>query len=187
MISLKKAVSLSLVVTIFIIATGLAFWLSRTVESNPDLQSAMTSWSYAGSYLVALVLGLSAFLPVPAGTFAPAFIEAGLIPWVLIISMAIGTLTADSIGYLFGHLSRDTIKNKYPKLITTLEKYEGHITLIPIIILYTALAPFPNEILVIACALIGIKWRFLLIPVLLGNILHHTIFSFGFYNLFQLF
>lgn len=188
MFSLKRIISLALILAILIGVILISFSLAHFIENNPAWQEILTSYGYFGAFLTAFILGISAVLPIPAGTFAPIFIAGGLSVYLLIPIMAIGTLCADWLGYVFGKFSRSVVSDKYPKLIKKLEKnINNNFLLIPSIIGYAAFVPLPNEILVIIYALLGVRFKILLIPLLIGNMINHTVFTFGFYNLFLLF
>jgi membrane protein YqaA with SNARE-associated domain len=46
-------------------------------------------------------------------------------------------------------------------------------------LLYAALVPFPNEAILIPLAISGIKFRYLVAPLLIGNMLHQAILIVG--------
>jgi len=63
---------------------------------------------------------------------------------------------------------------------------EEHQSYIPFIIFgYFVLAPLPNEVILIPLAIIGYKYKKLIIPLIIGNVLHHTIMVFGYSTIFS--
>lgn len=129
--------------------------------------------------MIAIIGGLNIFVPIPAVTLTPVFTASGLYLPFVILALTAGTLIADYIGYLFGNVSRPLLYNQYPKIIAWLEnKITTKPTLlIPITFLYAAFIPLPNEVLVIPLAVLGIKFRRILLPLIFGNLLNQAIYA----------
>lgn len=182
--SLKLAFTILALIAVFIVV----LFAAKTLSSNPELIELITKFGYFGVVLTAILAGLNTFVPLPAATFTPLFIASGLSVPLVIIALAIGTLIADSIGYFFGHVSRELIKEKYSKLFDFIQKFqERHSKLIvPLVFLYASFVPFPNEVLLIPLALGGIKFRKIIIPLILGNIVHQAVLIYGVTNIFPL-
>lgn len=163
-----------------------ALFVAQAIESNPELQIAIASWGYLGVVLLGVIAGLNVLIPLPAASFAPAFIAAGLWLPFIIIALTIGTIIADFIGFAFGRWSRASISEKYPVLLIHYEKLltKHRLWLLPVIFLYASFVPFPNEAIILPLAVLGIRFRLMLIPLLLGNLLHQTLLSYGAQNLF---
>ena len=171
----------------FLMVMTIALSIARAIENNIELQKTIADFSYLGVVLLGVIAGLNVIIPLPAGSFAPAFVVAGLWMPFIIIALAIGTIIADYIGYAFGRWSRTSIYEKYPKHLI---KYENLISrhpswLLPVIFLWAAFAPFPNEAIILPLAVLGIHFRLMLLPLVLGGIIHQTIFSYGAQNLYS--
>jgi membrane protein YqaA with SNARE-associated domain len=166
-----------------------ALFLAEYTLRSAAMQAWIVSFGYIGIGLFATVTGLNVIVPIPAVAFTPVFTAAGLLLPGIIIALTLGTLLADFIGYVFGTVSRATIAAKYPKLIRQLEHLHTHHRhlILPVTFLYAAFAPIPNEALVIPLALLGVSWRSLVIPLLLGNLINQTIYAYSFQNVFRLF
>lgn len=164
----------------------LALLLANNIQNNPELQKTVVEWGYVGVVIWGVIAGLNVVIPLPAGSFAPVFAAGGLWMPFIIIALALGTLIADYIGYAFGRWSRAGIGEKYPKLLTYYEKLvtNHHFWILPSIFLWAAFAPFPNEAIILPLAVLGIRFRFMFIPLLLGGIVHQALFSYGAQNLF---
>lgn len=157
----------------------LALFLAQWIVTSPLAQATITSLGYGGVVLVAIIGGLNFIVPIPAVTLTPLFTASGLLLPYIIICLAIGTIIADYIGYLFGHLGRPALYAQYPKVVTWLEAKmttRPHL-LLPITFLYAAFVPLPNEVLVIPLAVMGIKFKRMFIPLLLGNLLNQAIYA----------
>lgn len=176
----------------FLIFLGLALvitaalFLADAVADNTALQQTVASLGYGGVVLLAIIAGLNVVLPIPPGSFTPTFVAAGLWLPFIIIALTIGTVIADFIGFWFGRLSRNAITSKYPK---SLGRYEHLITkhrrwLMPAIFLYAGFFPFPNEAIILPLAVLGIRFTQMLLPLFLGNLAYHALFSYGMQNVF---
>lgn len=173
---------------LFVLTTALtaAFFAAEYVTLNPGLQTFIASYGYFGVTLLAIVTGLNVLVPIPAAAAVPVFLAAGLSFWPIVIFLTIGTVIADFVGYIFGRLSRDVVHNKYPaqtKRFT--EMYaKRRAWILPIIFLYCAFAPLPNEAIVIPLGLLGMRWYVIVIPLLLGNFVSQAVYAYGMQNAF---
>ncbi len=185
----KKQVLSGIVLLLILtaVASG-ALFFAEYLLTHPDLQTQIASFGYLGVMVIATIAGLNVILPIPAVAFTPIFTAAGLGLGGIIFALTLGTLAADFIGYVFGRLSRNTLTNKYPKLIARLEHIHAHHRkwLVPIIFLYAAFMPVPNEAIVIPLALLGVPWRTMMLPLFLGNLVNQSIYAFGMYSAFRL-
>lgn len=168
------------------IIVTVALLLAEAVQNSPELQESIAGLDYFGVTLLAIVAGLNVFIPLPAGTFAPIFVEAGLWMPFIIVALTLGTIIADYIGYVFGRWGRVGISEKYPKLMAYYENLitRHHFWLLPAVFIYASFSPLPNDAIILPLAILGMRFRTILIPLTLGNLLYHTMFSYGAQNLF---
>ncbi len=179
-------------IVLLIILTGvatIAFLIAAEILQNPAMQALVVSFGYVGITAFATIAGLNVIVPIPAATFTPVFTAGGLALPGIILALTLGTLLADFIGFAFGKLSRATVVAKYPGLVRRLENlYETkQHWLIPVVFLYAAFMPIPNEALVIPLAFLGVRWYRLVLPLFLGNLINQTIYAYGFQNVFWYF
>lgn len=179
-------------IVLLLILTGvatLALLAAEAIINNPALQALVLSFGYLGIVGVAMVAGLNVIVPIPAATLTPIFTAGGLALPGIILALTIGTLLADFIGFAFGKLSRATVETKYPTLVRRLEAlYETRRTwLIPVVFLYAAFVPIPNEALIIPLAFLGVRWYRLVIPLFIGNLINQALYAYGFQNVFWYF
>jgi membrane protein YqaA with SNARE-associated domain len=174
-----------LIIAIFI---GVLF-VANSFSDNPALLEFVAGFGYIGVTFIAIVAGLNTFVPLPAATFTPIFTASGLSIPLIIFFLALGTLIADFIGFMLGHVGRDLIMVKYPKIfafVTNIQ--ENHQKLItPVVILYASFVPFPNEAILIPLALAGTKFKSLVIPLIIGNIIHQAVIIYGVQSILELF
>lgn len=156
----------------------LAVYISFTLSDNVVLVHLVEKLGYLGVFAIATVTGLSFFSPVPAASFTPLYSAAGLYLPAVVGVLALGTLLADVLGFLFGKTASQTITTTYPtiaNLATSLSNSKRRLLTAIGIFLYASFVPLPNEALIIPLAAAGVPWRLLVIPLLLGNILHQTL------------
>lgn len=158
-----------------------ALYFAQTLTENDKVVSLIGSLGYLGVLITGIIAGLNTIVPLHAATFTPLFIEAGLTIPLIIATLAVGTLIADSLGFALGHVSRELMEEKYPKIFNFFTNlatdHSRWIT--PFVIIYASFVPFPNEAILIPLALAGVKLKKLIIPLVLGNIVHQTLAVYG--------
>lgn len=171
----------------FALITIGAFFLAESITENETIRSFVQSLGIFGVVFVGLIGGLNAFVPIPPATFAPLFLEAGMSYLFIIGGFAIGTTIADSLSYLLGWVGSSYATTNHPDIARKIQKFmEEHQFYIPFIIFgYFVLAPLPNEVILIPLAIIGYKYKKLIIPLIIGNLFHHTIMVFGYSTIFD--
>tara|TARA_B100001989_G_scaffold247442_1_gene219651 strand:+ start:1281 stop:1856 length:576 start_codon:yes stop_codon:yes gene_type:complete len=185
---MKKQLRLAATILAIIIVFCVMVFFSESLASNETVIHLTDKLGYLGVTIVAIIAGLNTVIPLPAATFTPIFQSAGLALPFIIFFLALGTLIADSIGFLLGHVSKDLVETKYPKLFSFITNIQEnhHRLILPVVTGYAAFVPFPNEVLLIPLALAGIKFRYLLLPLIVGNIIHQAVLIFGIDGLRQL-
>ena len=165
-----------------------ALYLANYIANNDTARNLVGQFGYLGIFVVSIVAGLNVFVPIPAATFVPVFTAAGLWIPLIIIVLALGTTIADMIGYFIGRLSKEFAEENYPRTYSRLLflSEEHHNLILPLLFLYAAFVPFPNEAIIIPLALIGFKFRKFLIPLILGNLINQTALAYGAVNIFAL-
>lgn len=186
-IEYKKITPLLLLFVVLLVVTIGALFAAHYIENSATAQLFVAKLGYLGVVVIATVAGLNVVLPVPAFTLTPIFTAAGLGMSGIILALALGTFIADILGFLFGNWSREHIYKHYPKVITFLEKIyidKPHL-IVPVIFLYAAFIPFPNEVLVIPLALLKVHLRLLIVPLFLGSLVHQAIYAYGMQGIFS--
>ena len=177
----------SLLLIIFLVFFAGAIYVSYSLSRNDVVQELVANLGYLGALLTGLIAGLNNIAPIPAATFTPVFVAAGFSLPSIILAFTLGTIMADLVGYFFGHASRELVKNRYPDTFQffTRLKTEHSKFIVPIVILYVAFVPFPNEVIIIPLALSGVRLSKLLLPLVLGNLLNQTLLVYGYNSFFN--
>ena len=186
---MKKTVKLILTASLILAVFVAVIFIARSLSNNPQLLEFVAGLGYFGVTFIAIVSGLNAFIPVPAATFTPIFLEAGMVLPLIILFLVLGTLIADFLSFILGRVSREVVISKYPKtfdFVTKLQKNHRGL-IIPVVIIYASVVPFPNEALLIPLALSGIKFKTLIIPLIIGNTIYQTVIIYGVNGLLSLF
>ena len=182
----KKLTPFLGIIAVLVVVIITALFAAQYIENSATAQVFVSNLGYVGVTIIAVVAGLNVILPIPAFTLTPIFTAAGLGMTGIILALALGTLIADILGFLFGNWSREHIYKHYPKVIGFLEKIyikKPHL-IVPVIFLYAAFMPFPNEVLVIPLALLKVRLQVLIVPLFLGNIIHQAIYAYGMQGIF---
>lgn len=166
-----------------------SFFLAEHVANDEGAQALVGRFGYLGMFILAIIAESSFIVPIPAATFTPIFTAAGFPILGIVTTLVIGTLIADGVGYLVGLGGRHAVAHHYPTFQERIQRFarRHHHLVIPGVFLYAALAPFPNEAILIPLALVGIRFRTLFIPLLLGTIILQTALVYGITNVFEYF
>jgi membrane protein YqaA with SNARE-associated domain len=154
----------------------LAFWLA-TIELEDQVKDFVLKYGYVGFLIVSFIGGLNLFVPLPHLVFIPLLLNIGLDPWILGIIAALGTTSADGIGYWLGHLGNKS----FPERIGKFKKWAEKITqrwpaLTPVILfLWASLVPLPNEVLVVPLGIANYGITRTLIITFIGNLVFNLI------------
>lgn len=183
---MKKYLRLVAVIMAFLAITIGAFFLAETITENETIRDFVQSLGILGVILVGLVGGLNAFVPIPPATFAPLFLEAGMSTFMIIGGFIIGTTIADSIGFMIGWLGSSYTSTHHPELTERLQSFmKKHERLIPYIIFgFFMLAPVPNETILIPLAIMGYRYKKLIVPLIIGNTVHQSLMVYGYSSMF---
>jgi membrane protein YqaA with SNARE-associated domain len=181
----KHIINSVLFLIIFAVALYAAFQAAGYVAASPATQTFLVQFGYLGLYVISIFTGLG-ILPLPAATFTPILTAADLSLIGIIIALTLGTTTADILSFGFGHWSKAYVTEHYPKMYERVKHLYGRRRklVIPFACFYLAFVPFPNEIILIPLAVLGMPLRQLLIPIIVGNVVNQTIMTFGISSLF---
>ena len=185
---MKKVILTKVVVLVALFfIVGFAFFLADVVRTDESARAIVESYGYIGILVTAIVAGLNFVVPVPAAAFTPVFLEAGFSWFTIIALLVIGTLLADTIGYFLGRAGRQIADEDAPwvnRMESFIEKRPRLV--VPVVFLYASFMPLPNELILIPLGLAGHRFVTLILPLLLGNVVHQTLVSLGFSSVFSL-
>lgn len=185
---LKTTSRVILGLTLLMTIIGGSFLLAIYVRDSAAAQLIINQFGYLGVLMLAIIGGLSAFIPIPAASFTPVFVSAGLALPIIIMILVLGTMIADFTGYIFGRWGRDLMTIKYPRtyaVVTTIV-HDRRRWLPFFITAYAAVIPFPNEAIIIPLAVSGIRFEHMFIPLIIGNVINQTAIAYGTYNIFSI-
>ena len=130
-------------------------------------------YTYLAVFLVGALGGVSTFTTVTYFGIVASFADAGLNIYLLSIVGGLGSAIGDTLFYFFGRNGRVVLNERTQKIIYRIrDKLENtHKALTPIFVyVYAGFTPLPNEFMTIPVGLSGIKYRWVIIPLILGNI-----------------
>lgn len=182
---LKKQFLYQAVLLLLVVAA--VFSLSLWIASNESVLGAITHYGYWGAFLISIISGFNLVIPVPAASFVPLFLSAGLSLPILILIISVGMTLADFLGYLIGKTGRTALKaTKHLPQWARSETWndKSNFWIGGAVFLYAAFIPLPNELIVIPLALIGHRLTAIAPVLLLGNITFNLIASWGFISLY---
>ena len=162
-------------VAIFIVAVLVA----GSLTESQTVQALMERFGYFGILLVGMVTGFNILVPVPGSAFTPLFLSGGF-PFVgIMIALSIGTTIADFVGFTVGKMSRSYVEKQHTFWYEKLREFSDRFRwlVLPFVFFYAAFAPIPNEVILIPLGLLGFKIRMLVVPLLLGTVVHHSVYS----------
>jgi membrane protein DedA with SNARE-associated domain len=183
----KPALKLLLVISSYLVIITLAFFTANYLVSHPEAGARLASIGYPGVFVVAFIAGVNLFPPIPAAAITPLLTAAGLHMVPIIAALSLGTLVADSVAYFYGASSRDVLLVTYPKAARILRTVtKKHPRLVPLIVfLFAGLIPLPNELIIIPLSILGTRFRAMVIPLFLGDIVSQAILALGIQHIFD--
>jgi membrane protein YqaA with SNARE-associated domain len=173
-------------VTILIIG---ALFFANYVSNNTGAQAIVYKFGYIGVFVVSFISGVNVIIPIPPATFVPIFTAAGLLLPLIVTALVLGTLFADLAGYIIGILSKKFVAYHYPKTNHFFKelKNKHEKLLLPFVFFYTAFIPLPNEAFIIPLAMMGVRIRNFIIPLILGTTFYHLLTIYGAQTIFAYF
>jgi membrane protein YqaA with SNARE-associated domain len=174
----------------FLVAViGIAFYLAKIASDSPVLREIVSDYGYIGIFVIALVSGFNIFVPIPAASFMPLFLESGLSFWLTTIVITLGMTTADSLSFILARAGKHLFSESWgEKLFERFRGLEEKYYRYPlaVIFIFAAVAPLPNEVLLVPTAFF-LRYRLRqLVPVLLaGNLIFTILFAEGLLSIFE--
>ncbi len=178
---------ISLVVITLLVVAG-SFYFANELNSNDEALKWVQSLGYLGILGLSIIGGLNMIVPVPVAVFTPIFTEAGYSIYSVLTLLIIGTVIADIIGYGLGRFGRAATAQNPPQIIKTIENLiaKRPKLVVPIVTIYAAFAPLPNELILIPLGLAGFRFISLIPALIIGNIIHQLILVYGIDSIFNL-
>lgn len=128
--------------------------------------------SYLIVFLLAVIGGLSTITGTSFFASVATFAHGGADPFLLGLIGGMGIFISDSIFFFLAHQGAKILEEKEnsfrSKLLKSIEKIPRWFIGI-FVFLYVGLSPLPNDILMIALALAKIRYRQIVLPLILGS------------------
>jgi len=163
-----------------IVATVLVAWILLLVFIGPSgIANALGATGYLFAFLVASFGGVSSFTAASYFATIATLAAAGLNPFLLGIVGGAGVTIGDSLFFFFGTNGRVVLPDK---IETTLNRARRLLDRFPystplFVFLYAGFTPFPNEFMTISVGLTGTRYREIVLPLLIGNIVATTMLA----------
>ncbi len=159
-----------------------SFYFSRLIQANAFAHDIIASFGHISILMTGFVAGLNLLVPVPAISFLPVFLAAGFPQWEIILLIAVGATLADGAAYVIGRAGRAVIETKTEKKIAqwvgrVQEEYAWAVY--PLVFLFAAFAPLPNEVIIIPLAFLGYRFLPICALALAGNLVFNTLAALG--------
>lgn len=169
---------------------AIVLYFGHLARDNDSIKNIIANYGHIGIFTVSLISGFNFVVPIPAVSFLPLFLESGLDYWDTVIIISLGMTLADSFAYFLGNLGTKMVSNSFIKKIENKikvihEKYNWA----PLIILFlfAAVAPLPNEVLLVPFAFLNYRFIYLIPIIFVGNFCFNLLFSQGIINIFNIF
>src|SRR3989344_5240687 len=153
------------------VITGLTIFLFYVHPARIILAIGVNN-IYIATFLLAIIGGVSAFTATSFYTALFAFALGGANLFLLALFSAPGVLIGDLIFWYLGYKGKAVVKPVIGRIIEKLSSWllTKPRWLIPIgVYIYTGFLPLPGEFLMVLLALLGISFKRVLIPTILGN------------------
>lgn len=161
----KKAILFILFLTAWVIFLAL-------IDVEKIISEIGVNNGYLIAFFVALFGGASSFTSSSYITTIIALALAGLNPFLLAITGGVALAIGDSIFYFLSKKSRDNFPKGLDKKITKLTRWISHRSINGVRLatyIYTGFTPFPADILMVALSFSKIKFKDVLLFIILGN------------------
>lgn len=163
---------------VFLVAWG---FIVYKMGARSLVESIGVENSYILMFFVALVGGLSSLTAPSFFTVLGTLAIGGLNPFLLGLSAGMGLFLSDSFFYFVGSKGRHLFTGKWEKRRERLEEWldrkPNWVTQL-LTYLYTGFTPFPNDVLMVALAVVDAPYRRIMLPLFLGNVTLGTITAF---------
>ena len=166
---------------------ALALYLAKLATESEVLREIVASYGYIGIFVISVISGFNLFVPIPAISFLPLFIESGLSFWPTIFLITLGMSVADIIAFMLARAGRHIAAQSFgERAFATLYKLRDKHYKYPLVFLFffAAVAPLPNEVILVPLAFMGYSFRHLLPVVFAGNLIFNILFAKGLLKIF---
>lgn len=167
---------------------ALIVWANLYAAEHDLVREAARRFGYPGILFGAALSGFNLVVPIPIIAFYPFFMDVGFAPVPTVAVIAAGMTLGDLVGYLLGRTAREVMAPRTRGLVGRLERLRERHPVLPFVVmfLYAALAPIPNEVLVIPLAFVRYPLAGIFLAVLAGNAIFNSLVAFGVVQVFEI-
>ncbi|HII72164.1 TPA: hypothetical protein HA265_05410 [Candidatus Woesearchaeota archaeon] len=169
--------------TFFGILMAIFLWSALLYRYHPEKIVGMIGINngYIASFLIALFGEAATFSFISVYPAIITLAAGGLNPIALGIIAGLGMTAGNMLYYYLGYRGKEVLTEKYEhkidRLLRWMEKEPCWIIQL-VIFLYVAFTPLPNNLLTVACGVADHRWKRLLPPLIIGNIVLCTYVSY---------
>jgi len=167
--SFFKKHKIFIVVALFIIAWSILLFL---IDPQTIVQKVGIKNSYLIIFFFAALGGVSTFTSTPFYATVLTFSAGGLNPVLISLSAVPGLVFGDYIFYFFGKKGKDVIRDysreRFDKVVLSFKNKPKWLVRF-ITYIYTGLTPLPGDLLMLALAFTGYRFRDMLVFIMLGH------------------
>ncbi len=156
----------------FALALGLSVFFFFYITPEEIIGYIGLENAYFLMFSVAVLGGMTTFNTVPYYSMLLVLASAGVNPFFLGLSSALGVMCGDSLSYLIGHQGATIIPKKLRALFSRIRTFaELHPRAFPFICLaYGSFSPLSNDFITIPAGMAKIPYVRVMAPLALGNI-----------------
>ncbi len=136
--------------------------------------------AYLMMFLTAFLGGLSTFNFIPYYSVVLLLVNAGLNPFYVGATSAVGVMCGDSFSYFMGYSGGEIIPTNLKNFLNKVSSVAISKPKMFILgsFLYGCISPFSNDFITISAGIAHIPYRKVMIPLALGNLVFNISFSF---------
>lgn len=174
--TLKRVLKNFFAATPFLLALGLSvyFFFYTTPDGLVDFIGLQNA--YFLMFTLAALGGLTTFNTVPYYSILLVLATAGVNPFILGLSSALGVMTGDSFSYFVGHQGATIVPTRLRSVFTHIYSIAvKYPKIFPLVcFLYGSFSPLSNDFITIPAGMARIPYLRVMAPLALGNIVFNV-------------
>jgi len=135
-------------------------------------------------FVLGLVGGITTFSGIPYHFVLMSLAAGGVTPWLLGIVTALGVMCGDSVMFGVSKQAGHLVSGRVATWLSTVAEALGaHPKLLaPALVVYGSISPFSNDFIVASLSLMGYRYRQIIVPLTMGNMLYNIALAYlGYY------
>ncbi len=135
-------------------------------------------------FVLGLIGGFTTFSGIPYHFVLMSLAAGGITPWLLGIVTALGVMIGDSVMFGVSKQAGKLVSGRVATWLTNVATALGARPrlLTPALVLYGTVSPFSNDFIVASLSIMGYRYRQIIIPLTIGNMLYNIALAYlGYY------